>query len=63
MRFTNMVPEEKEISTQEGSYPVYDDATIEKMKNYFKLEDNDELLKFIKSRSIRRHADLLDESP
>ena len=59
--FYEMVPEEKEISTEEKGYPVYDDATIEKMKQYYKLESNDELLKFIKSR-MRRHSDLLDGS-
>ncbi len=57
-----MVPSEKEITKDEDSYPIYDDATLERMKRYYKVEDHGELLKFIKTHGIRRHADILDES-
>ncbi|HKU48564.1 MAG TPA: hypothetical protein VJP79_01315 [Nitrososphaera sp.] len=56
------MPEEKKIPEQDPSYPIYDDATIERMKRYYKVEDNDELLKFIKTHGIRKHTDILDES-
>ena len=57
-----MVSEEKEIQKDDGSYPAYDDAVIEQMKRYYKVEDHDELLKFIKTHGMRRHVDILDEN-
>ena len=56
-----MVAEEKEVP-KDDSYPIYDDATLERMKRYYKVEDHDELLKFIKTHGVRRHIDILDES-
>jgi|GEM_PF-245577 hypothetical protein len=56
-----MVADEKEIPTVDN-YPIYDDAMIERMKRYYKVEDHDELLKFIKTHGMRRHVDILDES-
>ena len=56
-----MVPEEKQIPEADASYPIYDDAMIERMKRYYKVEDHDELLKFIKTHGMRRHIDILDE--
>ena len=56
-----MVPEEKEVP-KDDSYPIYDDATLERMKRYYKVEDHDELLKSIKTHGVRRHIDILDES-
>jgi hypothetical protein len=57
-----MVSEEKDISTEDRAYPVYDDALIERMKRYYKVEDHDEVLKFIKKHGMRRHIDILDET-
>ena len=57
-----MVVEEKEIPNVDPSYPIYDDAMIERMKRYYKVEDHDELLKFIKTHGMRRHVDILDET-
>ena len=57
-----MVADEKGIPSVDLSYPVYDDALIERMKRYYKVEGHDELLKFIKTHSMRRHVDILDES-
>lgn len=54
------VPEEKELQ-KDDSYPIYDDATLERMKRYYKVEDRDELLKFIKTHGVRRHVDILDD--
>ena len=56
-----MVADEKEIPARDN-YPIYDDAMIERMKRYYKVEDHDELLKFIKTHGMRRHVDILDES-
>lgn len=56
-----LVPEENDIP-KDDSYPLYDDATLERMKRYYKVEDDDELLKFIKTHGMRRHIDILDES-
>ena len=56
-----MVADEN-ISNADPSHPVYDDALIERMKRYYKVEGHDELLKFIKTHSMRRHVDILDES-
>jgi hypothetical protein len=38
-------------------YHIYDDATIENMVRYYKVEENfDSLLRYIKSRSVREHV-------
>lgn len=57
-----MVADEKEIPNADPSYPIYDDAMIERMKRYYKVEDHDELIKFIKTHGMRRHVDILEES-
>lgn len=57
----DIVTEENKIP-KEDSYHLYDDATLERMKRYYKVEDHDELLKFIKTHGMRRHIDILDES-
>jgi hypothetical protein len=54
-----MVPKEK-ISTKDETYPLYDDATIERMKQYYRLEDHDELLRYIRTHGMRRHSEILD---
>lgn len=61
MYYMNMVPEEKEISDQDGTYPLYDDATLERIKRYYKVEDHDALLRYIKTHGIRRHIDVFEE--
>lgn len=53
--------DEKELVTDD-SHIIYDDATLERMKRYYKIDDHDELLRFIKTNGLRRHADILDES-
>jgi hypothetical protein len=60
MFFIDMVPKEKEISTKDELYPLYDDATLERMKRYYKVEDHDELLRYIKTHGMRRHSEVLD---
>jgi len=49
-----MMPEKKK-------YALYDDATLERMKHYFRQEDHDELIRYIKTHGMRRHADVFDE--
>lgn len=56
----DMVPKEKIISTKDDPYPLYDDATIELMKRYYRVEDHDELLRYIKTHGMRRHSEVLD---
>lgn len=59
-----VVSDEKEKQAQDSSRDsshVYDDDTIERMKQYYKIEDYDELLKFIKTHGMRRHVDIFDE--
>ena len=34
-------------------YPHYDDETLEKMKRYYKIDDQDELLRFIKTHGLK----------
>lgn len=46
---------------EENSYTLYDDATLERMKRYFKQEDHDALLRYIKTHGIRRHIDVFEE--
>ena len=33
----------------------YDDETLEKMKKYYKIDDHDELLRFIKTHGLRNY--------
>ena len=42
-------------------YTLYDDAMLERMKHYFKQEDHDALLRYIKTHGIRRHIDVFEE--
>jgi hypothetical protein len=46
---------------EEDNYALYDDATLERMKRYFKQEDHDALLRYIKIHGIRRHIDIFEE--
>ena len=62
MLLSSMVSDEKGIPKEDSNRPVYDDATLERMKRYYKVDDNDELLKYIKTHGMRRHIDILDES-
>lgn len=55
-----MVPKEKAVSENDETYPLYDDATLERMKRYYKVEDHDELLRYIKTHGMRRHSEVLD---
>lgn len=32
--------------------PVYDDETLEKMKRYFRIDNNEDLLKYIKGNRL-----------
>lgn len=34
-------------------YAPYDDETLEKMKRYYKIDDNEELLRFIKTHGLK----------
>jgi hypothetical protein len=47
---------------EENNYPLYDDDTLERMKRYFRQEDHDELLRYIKTHSMRRHVDVFEEN-
>lgn len=47
---------------EEKSYPLYDDATLERMKRYFRQEDQDELLRYIKTHGMKRHVDVFEEN-
>ena len=64
LAFLSVMPEEERLpSADKKGHTVYDDATLERMKEYYKIEgSHDDLLKYIKSRGVRRHIDLLDES-
>ena len=33
----------------------YDDETLEKMKRYYKIDDHDELLRFIKTHGLKNY--------
>ena len=46
---------------EKKDYIAYDDATLERMKHYFRQEDHDELLRYIKTYGIRRHFDIFEE--
>jgi hypothetical protein len=49
-----MMPEKK-------GYTLYDDAMLERMKHYFKQEDHEVLLRYIKTHGMRRHIDVFEE--
>ena len=36
-------------------YVHYDDETLEKMKRYYKIDDHDELLRFIKTHGLKNY--------
>jgi len=36
-------------------YVHYDDETLEKMKRYYKIDDPDELLRFIKTHGLKNY--------
>ena len=38
----------------------YDDETLEKMKRYYKIDNNEELLRFIKTHGLRDYGFEID---
>jgi hypothetical protein len=40
----------------------YDDETLEKMKKYYKIDDHDDLLRFIKTHGLRNYDFELENS-
>lgn len=36
-------------------YVNYDDETLEKLKRYYKIDDDDELLRFIKTHGLKNY--------
>ena len=40
----------------------YDDETLEKMKRYYKIDDNEELLHFIKTHGLKNYNFDIDNS-
>jgi len=40
----------------------YDDETLEKMKRYYKIDDHDELLRFIKTHELKNYHLDIDNS-
>ncbi|HEV8405176.1 MAG TPA: hypothetical protein VGQ13_04630 [Nitrososphaera sp.] len=46
---------------EKKNYTLCDDATLEGMKNYFRQEDHDALLRYIKTHSMLRHVDIFEE--
>ena len=36
-------------------YAHYDDETLEKMKRYYKIDNQDELLRFIKTHGLKNY--------
>ena len=40
----------------------YDDETLEKMKRYYKIDNHDELLRFIKSHGLKDYDFEIDNS-
>lgn len=40
----------------------YDDETLEKMKRYYKIDDNEELLRFIKTHGLKNYNFDIDNS-
>lgn len=47
---------------EEKNYSFYDDATLDRMKRYFRQEDHDELLRYIKTHGMKRHVDVFEEN-
>ena len=43
-------------------YPHYDDETLEKMKRYYKIDNQDELLRFIKTHGMKNYDLDVDNS-
>ena len=43
-------------------YVHYDDETLEKMKKYYKINDHDELLRFIKTHGLKNYHLDVDNS-
>lgn len=43
-------------------YVNYDDETLEKMKRYYKIDDNEELLRFIKTHGLKNYNFDIDNS-
>ena len=43
-------------------YTHYDDETLEKMKRYYKIDDQDELLRFIKTHGLKNYDIELENS-
>ena len=43
-------------------YPHYDDETLEKMKRYYKIDNQDELLRFIKTHGLKNYDIELENS-
>ena len=43
-------------------YVHYDDETLEKMKRYYKIDDHDELLRFIKTQGLKHYNFDIDNS-
>ena len=40
----------------------YDDETLEKMKRYYKIDNNEELLRFIKTHGLKNYNFDIDNS-
>jgi hypothetical protein len=40
----------------------YDDETLENMKRYYKIDDNEELLRFIKTHGLKNYSFEIDNS-
>ena len=49
----NMIKGEKEKKVLKPR--IYDDETLEKMKRYYKIDDNEELLRFIKTHGLKNY--------
>ena len=43
-------------------YPNYDDETLEKMKRYYNINDQDELLRFIETHGLKNSDFELENS-
>jgi hypothetical protein len=46
---------------EKNIHGTYDDDTLERMKRYFRLANDKELLRYIKTHGVRRHADMLED--
>jgi hypothetical protein len=45
-----------------GKKNHYDDETLERMKKYYKLEDHEDLLRFIKTHGLKDYNFQIDHS-